>query len=174
MRTFKRAAPIALCDWCCVVICPCLQASVEGLPDCLLEGELRKCTLVLRNTGASALHGIRVVTSGPDVYLPPDNADLSSPSVDSVMPGKGPLLQMNPSILASLCMLCSSSLCAANLGAVGELPQAYSPKTAVSGRCLAVCWGKHAAHVAEAAEQHMPSPMLPVPHAACRIDLQAM
>ena len=116
MRTFKRAAPIALCDWCCVVICPCLQASVEGLPDCLLEGELRKCTLVLRNTGASALHGIRVVTSGPDVYLPPDNADLSSPSVDSVMPGKGPLLQMNPSIsilvhVVQLVSMCCQSRC---------------------------------------------------------------
>ena len=62
---------------------------MEGLPDCLLQGEFRKCTLVLRNTGASALHGIRVVTSGPDVYVPPDSADLSSPSVNSVMPGEG-------------------------------------------------------------------------------------
>jgi len=67
-----------------------LQALVEGLPDCLLEGELRKCTLVLRNTGASPLRGIRVVTSGPDVYVAPDNADLSSPSVESVMPGEDP------------------------------------------------------------------------------------
>ena len=65
-----------------------LQAGLEGLPDCLLEGELRQCTLILRNTGASALRGIRVVTSGPDVYVPPDNADLSSPSLASVLPGE--------------------------------------------------------------------------------------
>ncbi len=69
----------------------------------MLEGELRKCMLVLLNTGASALHCIRVVTSGPDVYLPQDNADLSSPSVDSVMPGKGLLNSMNLKVLASSC-----------------------------------------------------------------------
>ena len=57
--------------------------------------------LVLRNTGASALHGIRMVTSGPDVYVSPDNADLSSPSADSVMPGKGPsVLFLNSPLLA--------------------------------------------------------------------------
>lgn len=60
---------------------------MEGLPDCLLEGELRKCTLVLRNSGAAPLRGMRVVTSGPDVYLAPDNADLSEPSVESVIAG---------------------------------------------------------------------------------------
>jgi len=68
--------------------CSALKALVEGLPDCLLEGELRKCTLVLRNIGASPLHRIRVVTSGPDVYVAPDDADLSSPSVESIMPGE--------------------------------------------------------------------------------------
>ena len=60
---------------------------MEGLPDCLLEGELRKCTLVLRNSGASALRGIRVVTGGPDVHLAPGNAELASPAVESVLAG---------------------------------------------------------------------------------------
>ena len=64
------------------------QACVEGLPDCLLEGELRRCTLVLRNSGASALRGIRVVTSGPGVHLAPGNAELASPSVESVLAGE--------------------------------------------------------------------------------------
>lgn len=63
---------------------------MEGLPDCLLEGELRRCTLVLYNTGAAPLRGIRVVTCGPDVYVAPDNADLAAdgPSVESVLAGE--------------------------------------------------------------------------------------
>ena len=64
------------------------QARVEGLPDCFLEGELRRCTLVLRNSGASALRGIRAVTSGPGVHLAPGNAELDSPSVDAVLTGE--------------------------------------------------------------------------------------
>ena len=64
------------------------QARVEGLPDCLLEGELRRCTLVLRNTGASALRGIRAVTSGPGVHLAPGNAELASASADSILAGE--------------------------------------------------------------------------------------
>ena len=70
---------------------------MEGLPDCLLEGELRRCTLVLHNTGAAPLRGIRVVTCGPSVYVAPDNADmsadyaeLSTPSVESVLAGEYP------------------------------------------------------------------------------------
>ena len=61
---------------------------MEGLPDCLLEGELRRCTLVLRNTGASALRGIRVVTSGPSVHVAPGNAELASAPVESVLAGE--------------------------------------------------------------------------------------
>ena len=64
------------------------QARVEDLPDCLMEGELRRCTLVLRNTGASALRGIRAVTSGPGVHLAPSNAELASTSVESVLTGE--------------------------------------------------------------------------------------
>ena len=70
---------------------------MEGLRDCLLEGELRRCTLVLHNTGAAPLRAIRVVTCGPSVYVAPDNADmtadgaeLSTPSVVSVLAGEYP------------------------------------------------------------------------------------
>ena len=61
---------------------------MEGLPDCLLEGELRRCTLVLRNTGASALRGIRAVTSGPCVHLAPGNTEPASAPVESILTGE--------------------------------------------------------------------------------------
>ncbi|BDA40386.1 probable trafficking protein particle complex subunit 8 [Coccomyxa sp. Obi] len=67
---------------------PRLEASVDQLPPTMLAGEVRKCTLRLRNTGSVALRGIRVVSSSPDVYLPPDNADTSGSTLESLASGR--------------------------------------------------------------------------------------
>ncbi len=60
---------------------------MDQLPPTMLAGEVRKCILRLRNTGSVALHSIRVVSSSPDVYLPPDNADASGSALDSLASG---------------------------------------------------------------------------------------
>ncbi len=60
---------------------------MEQLPPTMLAGEVRKCTLTLRNTGKVPLRSIRAVCSSPDVYLPPDDADASGATVDSLAPG---------------------------------------------------------------------------------------
>lgn len=70
---------------------PHAQAAVEQLPTALLEGELRLCRLVLRNTGAFPLQALRAVCSSPDAWLPPTDADLAghgaaSPSGDAPAP----------------------------------------------------------------------------------------
>lgn len=63
---------------------------MDELPPTMLAGEVRKCTLRLRNTGNVALRGIRVVSSSPDVYLPPNNADVSASILESLASGAPP------------------------------------------------------------------------------------
>lgn len=47
-------------------------------PGTLLEGELHRCCMVMRNVGASPLHNVRMVVSHPDVFCPMSNQELQA------------------------------------------------------------------------------------------------
>lgn len=76
-----------------------VQASVELLPPTMLAGEVRKCTLKLRNTGSVPLRGIRVVCSSPEVFLPMDDADVEGGTLESLAAGSFLLAAPTPASL---------------------------------------------------------------------------
>lgn len=53
-----------------------LQVELLWRPGTLLEGELHRCCLSMRNSGASPLHNVRMIISHPDVYCPVADEDL--------------------------------------------------------------------------------------------------
>ena len=85
-----------------LIVMPCVraQAEVAGLPTALLAGEVRLVRLVLRNSGALPLRGVRAVCSTPDAWLPPDDADLAaSGSTLDCLAGAGDLYNtFDPSV----------------------------------------------------------------------------
>ena len=48
-----------------------LDVEVIGLPPAMLLGELKSCTLSLRNAGSGSLRGIRLITDCADAHLAP-------------------------------------------------------------------------------------------------------
>jgi hypothetical protein len=64
-----------------------MQAEVQELPPTLLQGEVRRCRLVLRNGGASALRAIRAVVSSPEVLLPDDDRGLRGDAQNALAGG---------------------------------------------------------------------------------------
>ncbi|DBA74127.1 hypothetical protein WJX77_012500 [Trebouxia sp. C0004] len=57
---------------------PKLEVEMHQRPGTLLEGELHRCCMVLRNVGASPLHNVRMVVSHPDVFCPMINQELQA------------------------------------------------------------------------------------------------
>ncbi|KAK9823583.1 hypothetical protein WJX72_003982 [[Myrmecia] bisecta] len=57
---------------------PRLDVALDDLPSRLLEGEMHRAPLLLRNTGAMPLQSIRMLISHPDVHCNPDNSDLGA------------------------------------------------------------------------------------------------
>ena len=53
-----------------------MQVEMLQRPGSLLEGQLHRCCISMRNSGASALHNVRMIVSHPDVYCPTSDADL--------------------------------------------------------------------------------------------------
>lgn len=47
-------------------------------PGTLLEGELHRCSLSMRNSGASPLHNVRMIVSHPDVHCPVTDENLDA------------------------------------------------------------------------------------------------
>ena len=53
-----------------------VQVELHQRPGTLLEGELHRCSMVMRNTGDSPLHNVRLIISHPDVFCPLTNQEL--------------------------------------------------------------------------------------------------
>ena len=63
------------------------QVEMHQRPGRLLEGELHRCCMVMRNVGASPLHNVRMVVSHPDVFCPMSNQELQA-EPESALSGK--------------------------------------------------------------------------------------
>ncbi|KAL3147776.1 hypothetical protein ABBQ32_002510 [Trebouxia sp. C0010 RCD-2024] len=53
-----------------------LEVELHQRPGTLLEGELHRCRMVMRNSGDSLLHNVRMIVSHPDVFCPLTNEEL--------------------------------------------------------------------------------------------------
>jgi len=71
-----------------------LQVEMHQRPGTLLEGELHRCRMVMRNVGASPLHNVRMVVSHPDVFCPMSNQELQAEPM-SALSGKLPFDGIN-------------------------------------------------------------------------------
>ena len=53
-------------------------------PGTLLEGELHRCRLVMRNIGASPLQNVRMIVSHPDVFCPLTDEELQQDAASTL------------------------------------------------------------------------------------------
>lgn len=53
-----------------------VQVELHQRPGTLLEGELHRCRMVMRNSGDPPLHNVRMIVSHPDVFCPLTNEEL--------------------------------------------------------------------------------------------------
>lgn len=67
-----------------------VQVELHQRPGTLLEGELHRCRMVMRNSGDSPLHNVRMILSHPDVFGPLTNQELQQEPASSLS-GRSPL-----------------------------------------------------------------------------------
>lgn len=120
-----------------LIDCPrTVQVELHQRPGTLLDGELHRCRMVMRNDGASPLHNVRMIISHPDAFCPLSNEELQrepmsalsgrqdlpempfvySPAVDSAMI----LLDMHSQAVTGPAYCCSSY--AENIPVKGVIP----------------------------------------------------
>lgn len=64
-----------------------VQVELHQRAGTLLEGELHRCRMVMRNTGDSSLHNVRLIISHPHVFCPLTNHELQQDPA-SVLSGR--------------------------------------------------------------------------------------
>ena len=67
------------------------QVEMHQRPGTLLEGEMHRCCLSMRNSGASPLHNVRMIISHPDVYCPTSDEDLQTDVATALSGSSTPL-----------------------------------------------------------------------------------
>jgi hypothetical protein len=79
---------------------PRLEVSAEGLPATLLEGQVARCTLVLRNAGSMTLHGLAVAAGSAEVFVGGGdgaaNGGAAAPAVELSWRGGVPVFRLPP------------------------------------------------------------------------------
>ena len=79
-----------------------MQVELHQRPGSLLEGELHRCCLVMRNIGDSPLHNVRMIVSHPDVFCPLTNEELQHDAASSLSGGSAPFHHIDESPLVKI------------------------------------------------------------------------
>ena len=71
-----------------------MQVELHQRPGTLLEGELHRCRMVMRNNGDSLLQNVRMIVSHPDVFCPLSNEELQQDPASRLSGRPGPTFRV--------------------------------------------------------------------------------